>query len=206
MLNNFIMLVIAYLVGSVNFSIIFSKIFVKEDVRTQGSGNAGFTNILRNYGKLLGAAVFLCDILKTVLVILIARFVFKDRLAEYCASVGVILGHNYPVFFGFKGGKGVLTTISSLVMLDWRIGIPVIPIAVAIMFITGYVSLGSIFIFLSFPIGVALFYGGPFKERFIYLGIFACVLGLYRHRSNIIRLFKGTENCFKKRKQQKGND
>lgn len=201
MLNNLIMLVIAYLVGSVNFSIIFSKLIVKEDVRTQGSGNAGFTNVLRNYGKILGAAVFICDILKTILVILIARFVFKDRIAEYCASIGVILGHNFPIFFGFKGGKGVLTTISSLVLLDWRIGVPVIPIALAIMFITGYVSLGSIFIFLSFPIGVALFYTGPTKERFVFLGIYACVLGLYRHRSNIMRLIKGNENCFKKKKQ-----
>ena len=91
-----------YLLGSINSAVILSKTFYGQDIRTQGSGNAGFTNILRNYGKLLGAAVFLCDILKTVLVILIARFVFKDRLAEYCASVGVILGHNYPVFFSFK--------------------------------------------------------------------------------------------------------
>jgi len=200
MINNIIMLVISYLVGSINFSIIFSKIFAKEDVRTQGSGNAGFTNTLRNYGKLMGAAVFLCDILKTVAVILVAKFVFKDRVTEYCAALGVILGHNFPVFFRFKGGKGVLTTISSLVMLAPAIGIPLIPIAVAIMFITGYVSIGSFVIFLYFPVSVLVFYSGAEKGKFVALGIFACILGLYRHRANIVRLLKGEENCFKKKK------
>lgn len=199
MVNRLIMLLISYVVGSLNFSIIFSKLFLKQDVREKGSGNAGFTNVLRNYGKLYGAAVFICDILKSVAVILIAKFVFHDRVAEYCAAVGVILGHNYPVFFGFKGGKGVLTSISSLVMLAPAIGIPLIPIAVAIMFITGYVSVGSIVIFLYFPLSVLIFYSGAEKGKFVALGIFACVLGLYRHRDNIIRLLKGEENCFKKK-------
>lgn len=200
MINNVIALVVSYLVGSVNFSIVFSKLLLKQDIRTKGSGNAGFTNTLRNYGKVYGAAVFLCDILKTVAVILAARFIFKERIAEYCAAVGVILGHNFPVFFGFKGGKGVLTTISSLVMLAPKIGIPLIPVAVAIMFITGYVSIGSIVIFLYFPISVLLFYSGPEKERFVMLGVFSCILGLYRHKDNIKRLIKGEENCFKKKK------
>mgnify|MGYP001140850007 CR=1 FL=1 len=200
MINNVIALVVSYLVGSVNFSIVFSKLLLKQDIRTKGSGNAGFTNTLRNYGKVYGAAVFLCDILKTVAVILAARFIFKERIAEYCAAVGVILGHNFPVFFGFKGGKGVLTTISSLVMLAPKIGIPLIPVAVAIMFITGYVSVGSIVIFLYFPISVLLFYSGPEKERFVMLGVFSCILGLYRHKDNIKRLIKGEENCFKKKK------
>lgn len=200
MINNVIALVVSYLVGSVNFSIVFSKLLLKQDIRTKGSGNAGFTNTLRNYGKVYGAAVFLCDILKTVAVILAARFILKERIAEYCAAVGVILGHNFPVFFGFKGGKGVLTTISSLVMLAPKIGIPLIPVAVAIMFITGYVSIGSIVIFLYFPISVLLFYSGPEKERFVMLGVFSCILGLYRHKDNIKRLIKGEENCFKKKK------
>ncbi len=200
MINNVIALVVSYLAGSVNFSIVFSKLLLKQDIRTKGSGNAGFTNTLRNYGKVYGAAVFLCDILKTVAVILAARFIFKERIAEYCAAVGVILGHNFPVFFGFKGGKGVLTTISSLVMLAPKIGIPLIPVAVAIMFITGYVSVGSIVIFLYFPISVLLFYSGPEKERFVMLGVFSCILGLYRHKDNIKRLIKGEENCFKKKK------
>lgn len=200
MINNVIALVVSYLAGSVNFSIVFSKLLLKQDIRTKGSGNAGFTNTLRNYGKVYGAAVFLCDILKTVAVILAARFIFKERIAEYCAAVGVILGHNFPVFFGFKGGKGVLTTISSLVMLAPKIGIPLIPVAVAIMFITGYVSIGSIVIFLYFPISVLLFYSGPEKERFVMLGVFSCILGLYRHKDNIKRLIKGEENCFKKKK------
>ena len=104
------------------------------------------------------------------------------------------------MFFGFKGGKGVLTTISSLVMLAPKIGIPLIPVAVAIMFITGYVSVGSIVIFLYFPISVLLFYSGPEKERFVMLGVFSCILGLYRHKDNIKRLIKGEENCFKKKK------
>lgn len=200
MIANIITLAVSYLVGSINFSIVFSKLFLKQDIRTKGSGNAGFTNTLRNYGKLYGAAVFICDILKTVAVILGARFIVGERTAEYCAAVGVILGHNFPVFFGFKGGKGVLTTISSLVMIEPKIGIPLIPVCVAIMFITGYVSVGSIFIFLYFPISVLLFYNGPEKEKFVALGIFACILGLYRHKDNIARLIKGEENCFKKKK------
>ena len=112
-----VMLIVGYLIGALNFSIILSRFFLKQDVRTMGSKNAGFTNTLRSFGKAKGAIVFLGDILKTVLVMVIAKIYGDGNVfVSYAAGLGAILGHIYPVYFGFKGGKGILTIISSFVI------------------------------------------------------------------------------------------
>ena len=191
MINNVIALVVSYLAGSVNFSIVFSKLLLKQDIRTKGSGNAGFTNTLRNYGKVYGAAVFLCDILKTVAVILAARFILKERVAEYCAAVGVILGHNFPVFFGFKGGKGVATAGGMVFMIDWRIALILLAIFIITVAVTKYVSLGSIIMAVLYPVLIFVFYKS--LPLTVISAVFTIIV-VVAHRENIKKLINHTES------------
>ena len=132
--------VISYLIGSVNFSILLSRIISGKDIRESGSGNAGATNMLRTYGKKMGVITLLLDILKGVIAILGCRVLFgeaADTLA-YIAGVFVALGHNFPLYFGFKGGKGVATSLGVILMLDWKVGLIVAVCAIAVMAITRY--------------------------------------------------------------------
>ena len=199
MLIKIIMLLAAYLIGSINTSIIVSKIMTGDDIRNHGSGNAGATNTLRTVGKLGALLVVIGDALKAVAAILIAKaFIKEPYTAVYIAGLGVILGHNFPVFFGFKGGKGVLVSLVAILFADYRIGLITAVIAIAVMVFSGYVSLGSIvgtllFIALSF-----VFHAG--NSQFIVFSILVSGLVIYMHRSNIVRLVQGTENktSFKK--------
>ena len=118
--------IVSYLIGSVNFSILLSKMLSGKDIRESGSGNAGATNMLRTYGKKMGVITLLLDVLKGIVVILLSRFVKNiagtDEIypvISYIAGVCVILGHNFPLYFGFKGGKGVATSLGVVLMLDW---------------------------------------------------------------------------------------
>ena len=143
--------IVSYLIGSVNFSILLSKMLSGKDIRESGSGNAGATNMLRTYGKKMGVITLLLDVLKGIVVILLSRLVKNiagtDEIypvISYIAGVCVILGHNFPLYFGFKGGKGVATSLGVVLMLDWKVGLIVAVVAIAVMAVTRYVSLGSI--------------------------------------------------------------
>ena len=194
-----LMFIIAYLLGGINFSIIISRLVKKQDVRELGSGNAGFTNVLRNYGKGLAAIVFVGDILKTIAAIVISWVIADSAYVTYAAGLGVILGHNFPLFYGFKGGKGILTTISTIVLMEPIPGLILIPLSVGIMFLTGYVSLGSIFICLYFPVVMLILH--PNDIPLIIFAFVVCCLGIYMHRGNIKRLLSGTENRFERKKK-----
>ena len=190
--------VIAYLIGSLNTSILVSK-FIGKDVRKEGSGNAGATNTLRVFGKGAAAIVVLGDALKGVIAILIARLIVGMFTAAnviilpVCvAAFCVVLGHNFPIYFGFKGGKGIMTSAAVIFMLDWRIGLIVFVCAIAIMAITRYVSLGSCIACVIFPISVILMHSGDLY--FIVLSLAMGALALFMHRANIVRLIKGTES------------
>lgn len=190
--------VIAYLTGSLNTSILVSK-FIGKDVRKEGSGNAGATNTLRVFGKGAAAIVVLGDALKGVIAILIARLIVGMFTAAgviilpvYVAAFCVVLGHNFPIYFGFKGGKGIMTSAAVIFMLDWRIGLIVFVCAIAIMAITRYVSLGSCIACVIFPISVILMHSGDLY--FIVLSLAMGALALFMHRANIVRLIKGTES------------
>jgi len=190
--------VIAYLIGSLNTSILVSK-FIGKDVRKEGSGNAGATNTLRVFGKGAAAIVVLGDALKGVIAILIARLIVGMFTAAnviilpvYVAAFCVVLGHNFPIYFGFKGGKGIMTSAAVIFMLDWRIGLIVFVCAIAIMAITRYVSLGSCIACVIFPISVILMHSGDLY--FIVLSLAMGALALFMHRANIVRLIKGTES------------
>ena len=189
---------VAYLLGSINTSIIVSKLMGKGDIRISGSGIAGATNTLRVLGKGAAIAVVIGDILKGVIAVLFAKLAFGyfdisgDRmLPQYFAALFVILGHIYPLFFGFKGGKGIMTGATTVFMLDWEIGVIVLLIFIAIFITTRYVSLGSCISSLMYPVLVIMFDQDVY---FIALSVIVGLLSVYKHRSNIVRLIRGTES------------
>ena len=202
-----IVAVIAYLIGSINFSVLISKKMAGFDVREKGSGNAGTTNMLRSVGKKAAVITLVCDILKGVVSIVIAIIVGNiaknlDReLLLQIAGIAVVLGHTFPVFFGFKGGKGVATSLGVLLMSNWQIGLICLVFAVVLMVLIRMVSLGSCAAAVLFPV-LTLFInqhytvltdGKSGRVYFIYSVILAIIV-LYNHRSNIKRILNGTEN------------
>lgn len=197
-----IMAIIAYAIGSISFSVIFSKKFAGFDVREKGSGNAGSTNVLRTVGKKAAALTLLCDALKGVVAVgiaLLLGLIIKDldkALLVQIAGIAVIIGHTFPIFFGFKGGKGVATSLGVLLISNWQIGLICLVFALLIMVLTKMVSAGSVTAAILFPV-LTLFIG---KEHFIVEGnylIFSIILAvmvMFNHRSNIKRILNGTEN------------
>lgn len=199
--------IVAYLIGSVSFSVIISKKMAGFDVREKGSGNAGTTNMLRSVGKKAAAITLICDILKGVISIVIAIIVGNiaknlDReLLLQIAGIAVVLGHTFPIFFGFKGGKGVATSLGVLLISNWQIGLICLVFAVVLMALTRMVSLGSCAAAVLFPV-LTLFInqhytvltdGKSGRVYFVYSVILAIIV-LYNHRSNIKRILNGTEN------------
>ena len=150
--------IIAYLIGSINFSVILSKKMAGFDVRQKGSGNAGTTNMLRSVGKKAAAITLICDILKGVVSIGIAilvGYLFNAQnksILVQIAAIAVVIGHTFPIFFGFKGGKGVATSLGVLIMTNWQIGLICLAIAIIIMAITKMVSLGSCMAAIAFQV------------------------------------------------------
>ena len=215
MIIYFVMLLIAYAIGSINFSVIFSKKFAGFDVREKGSGNAGSTNMLRSVGKGAAALTLVCDILKGVVAISIAIILgnmFKDankELLVQIAGIAVVVGHTFPMFFGFKGGKGVATSLGILLMSNWKIGLICLVFALILMILTRMVSLGSCAAAVLFPV-LTLFINDNYTvltegkngaTYFVYSLILAVIV-LFNHRSNIKRILNGTESRLGKSKEK----
>lgn len=190
-----VLAVIAYLLGSINASILISRIVSGKDIRESGSGNAGATNMLRTMGKKYAVITLIIDILKGVVAVLIAKHVLGTD-AAYIAGVCVVLGHNFPIFFGFHGGKGVATSLGVVMMLDWKVGLIVLITAIAIMAITRYVSLGSIVGAIAFAVLEMIKMAYLHEWNAVQLVCVLILAGLLvaRHHENIGRLLNGTEN------------
>lgn len=200
--------IIAYAIGSINFSVILSKKMAGFDVREKGSGNAGTTNMLRSVGKKAAAITLVCDILKGVVSILIAIIlgaIVKDidkALLVQIAGIAVIVGHTFPIFFEFKGGKGIATSLGVLLLTNWQIGLICLVFALVLMALTKMVSAGSVAAAVLFPV-LTLFMG---KEHFIVEGsyfiysVIIAMIVIFNHRTNIKRILEGNENklSFKK--------
>ena len=207
--------IISYLLGSLNFSIILSRSLTKKDIRESGSGNAGATNMLRTYGKKYAALTMLGDIFKVFIAVAIAfailqvdfkyLFVFPSDAGEQTvlvfqkefAGFFCLLGHIFPCFFKFKGGKGMAACTVMVIMVDWRIALILFIIFAAIVAISKMISLGSVTIAVLFPVLITCFY----KNLFLTLiAVLFAVIVIIAHRENIKRLIKGTENkiSFKK--------
>lgn len=183
-------LIFGYLIGSVNFSIVYSHL-KGDDIRRHGSKNAGATNILRTYGKLPALFVFLCDVLKGVVAVLAAKFVFADMSAQCLAALGAILGHNFPIYYSFSGGKGVSTSFAAFLALDWRVALCALAIFAVTVICFRYVSLSSIVSAVSITVFAYIFHGA---DVFFAFSIVVAILCVVRHRANIRRLLSGTEN------------
>ena len=193
--------IIAYLLGSISFSIIISKKMAGFDVREKGSGNAGATNVLRSVGKKAAILTLICDCLKGVLAILVAFVVGKivknldESLLIQLAGVFVILGHTFPVFFKFKGGKGVATSLGVLLMTNWQIGLICLVFALVLMVLTRFVSLGSIGAAILFPVLTVFIHTNYLVSgNYIIFAIILAVLVVFNHRTNVQRLLAGKEN------------
>lgn len=207
-----IVAVIAYLIGSINFSIILSKKMAGFDIREKGSGNAGTTNMLRSVGKKAAVITLICDILKGVVSILIAVLAGKiiknldNALLVQLAGIFVIIGHTFPVFFKFKGGKGIATALGVLLMINWQIGLICLIFALVLMALTKMVSVGSIAAAILFPILVAFIdqnYIVPTSNSnwsYLVFSVIVALLVIFNHRANVQRILNGTENrlSFKK--------
>lgn len=190
----------SYLLGSVSFSIIIARFMGKIDIRQHGSGNAGATNTLRVLGKGPGIAVFLLDIAKGVIAAVIGYALNRygnDWVPVIC-GLAAIIGHNWPIFFRFKGGKGISTTVGAMISL---VPLPVVIaglIAILIIAVTRYVSLGSIIFAVLLPIILAI---GRWEQPYIWGAVVVALLAIYRHRKNIVKLLNGTENKLGSRKK-----
>lgn len=207
---NILIGIIAYALGSISFSVIISKKQAGFDVREKGSGNAGTTNILRTVGKKAAILTLICDVLKGVAAIAVATvigliFKVEDKsLLVQIAGIFVVLGHTFPIFFGFKGGKGIATSLGVLLLVNWQIGLICLVFALILMIITKMVSLGSCAVAILYPILTFFIHNNYIVSEgsnyFIYSLILAAIV-LFNHRSNIKRISNGTENkiSFKKK-------
>lgn len=206
-----IVAIIAYLIGSISFSVIISKKMAGFDVREKGSGNAGSTNVLRTVGKKAAIITLICDILKGVVAILIALLAGKiiqgldNALLVQLAGVFVIIGHTFPIFFRFKGGKGIATSLGVLLMINWQIGLICLVFALVLIVLTRMVSVGSIAAAILFPV-LVLFINQNYivasssNWSYLIFSIIVAILVIFNHRANVQRIFNGTENkiSFKK--------
>ena len=209
-----LMAIIAYAIGSINFSVIISKKMAGFDVREKGSGNAGSTNVLRTVGKKAAALTLVCDILKGVITVLIALLVgtiagesANSAIIVEIAALAVVIGHTFPVFFGFRGGKGVATSLGVILIVNWKIGLICLVFALALMALTRMVSLGSIsasvlFAVLTIFIRDSYIGGIDFDFSFIVFGILLAALVIFNHRSNLKRIINGTENKLGSKKKE----
>src|SRR5690554_377749 len=187
-----IVIVISYLLGSLMFSVIIGKLVSGIDIRNHGSGNAGATNTLRLMGKGPAIAVFILDIAKGVLAVLLAKWLVPDYyIVAVLCGIAVILGHNWPLWFNFRGGKGIATTIGMLLTLAFLPTLFAGIIAIITIVITRYVSLGSLLLTVSLPIFI---YWMGYPLELFWGSIALLIFALFKHRNNIVKLIKGTEN------------
>lgn len=186
---------IGYLLGNVNGSVIISRLVANDDVRRHGSGNAGFTNFFRNYGRRSAVIVMVIDLLKTVAACLVGCRLFAAvgyaKAGAAIAGVAVALGHDFPALLGFKGGKGIVCGLAAATMIDWRLGVVCI-----VSFLIAYlprrlVSLGSVFAAACFGIAGLVLYPGDILISGSCTVI--ALLAIFMHRTNIKRLSEGVE-------------
>ena len=207
-MERIICLLTGYVFGLIQTGYIYGKI-IHKDIRQYGSGNSGTTNALRVLGKKAGVIVFLGDFLKAVILCLLVKFLYGKTMPEMApllmlyGGLGVVLGHNYPFYLKFKGGKGIAATSGVIITMDWRITLVCLAAFVISVAITRIVSIGSLLvvtIFLGMWIGLGLAgllpLSGPYlTESFVVVLVFTA-LAYWRHRANIKRLINGTENRF----------
>ena len=181
----------SYLMGSFNSSITVSKLFYKIDIRQMGSGNAGLTNTLRNFGIKKALLVLLGDSMKAIFAMVLAKILVGQAGVLYAGTLAVV-GHIFPAYYGLKGGKGVMSAAAMVAFFDWRMFLIVLGIFLLVTVLTRYVSLGSILCAVAYPVTMVIFYPG--QRWYIINSITLAALVLWKHRANIGRLLRGQES------------
>lgn len=192
------LIVLGYLMGSISTAIIVARIMGMPDPRTQGSGNPGATNMLRMGGKKLAAFTLLGDLVKGLIPVLIARAVTADSTALAAVAFAAFIGHLYPVFFGFKGGKGVATALGVLLGLTWPVALATLATWIAMAALFRYSSLSALTAAALAPVYMWQFNG---QQAYIAMAVMLSLLLIWRHRSNIRNLLSGKESKIGKKKQ-----
>lgn len=195
---------VCYFLGNHNGAICVS-FMLGDDVRSHGSGNAGLTNFIRNYGASRAALVIAIDVGKAIIACLLGGLMFPEYAiaGRVLGGVCVMVGHDFPALQGFRGGKGILSGWFIAFMIDWRVGVLIGIVFFAAYFLTKYVSLGSVLAAITFGVGFVIFHHDNLPV--MVGGIFMGALTVFMHRSNIVRLIKGQErktNLFQRGKSQ----
>ena len=186
--------VVGYLLGNISVGILVAKLYGIKDIRKVGSGNAGSTNVLRNLGWLPSVLTLVGDCLKSFIAAQLGRYLAGD-VGLLIGGTAAILGHDFPVFFKFKGGKGIAASLGMILTINPWLGIGLTAVVVLIAALTGYVSLGSITVSVVYTFCIAvLLRGNPHYWAYIGFSIFASLLSLFCHRKNIQRLLHHEEN------------
>lgn len=183
-------ILLCYIIGSLSNAYLVVKHFKGIDIRTVGSGNPGATNVQRVAGNKLAFLVFLLDVLKGVVAVLIGRVIGGEFFSLWC-GVSVIVGHNWPLFFGLKGGKGTATSLGVIWLTVPKIALIITVVGITSIIVTRYVSLASI---LAAPLFPTLIFISRRPFQYFIFGLILMSMTLYRHRSNIDRLMKGQES------------
>ncbi|WAH35095.1 glycerol-3-phosphate 1-O-acyltransferase PlsY [Alicyclobacillus dauci] len=185
-------IIVAYLVGSISTSTIVVRLVAGKDIRQHGSGNAGATNTLRMLGTAWGIIVLIIDGIKGMVALwIVYGMTGGNSVALALSSIAVVLGHNWPIFFGFRGGKGIATTIGVLLWLAPIMTIIAGVICIVVIALTRYVSLGSLILSVLIPILLAIW--APSHSAALWASVVLALLSIYRHRENIGRLIRGKE-------------
>lgn len=184
---------VGYLLGSVSFSIILSRVRYRDDIRRHGSGNAGMTNTLRTYGKWSAVMVLLGDAAKGALAGWLG-WQLGGAAGMYVAGLLAVVGHMFPVFFGFRGGKGVATAAGFILVSNPPVFLLLLVVFLSVVFLSRYVSLGSVTVAVLYPLGSLFFQGPSGVWQSALCPFLIAALVIWAHRSNIKRLATGTEN------------
>ncbi|AJY77187.1 glycerol-3-phosphate 1-O-acyltransferase PlsY [Paenibacillus beijingensis] len=189
---SFAVVIISYLLGSISFSIVAARLLKGIDIRQHGSGNAGATNTLRVLGKGPGITVFVLDILKGVAAVLLGRWLVPDsEWVPALCGLAAIVGHNWPVYFRFKGGKGIATMVGIMLTLAFLPGLYAGIAAIAVIALTRYVSLGSLVFSVLAPAFILMM---NLSLPLFWISLILCAFAFIRHRTNIVKLVQGREN------------
>ena len=192
LLSILIVIVAGYLLGSISTGVVLSRLFAKTDIRSQGSGNAGTTNMLRVLGRKMALLTFIGDMLKGIIAVFIGKWLIGGELGGLLGVVGAVLGHYYPLYFGFKGGKGIATSFDSLLFVFPVQALLAFAVFLILVAVTHYVSVGSIAAAITLPLLIVI---TRFQEPTLWI-ITVCIGAsvVWRHRANIKRLMNHTEN------------